>query len=58
MPPLVLRDFIYLDIERLKSIIAQIEGGVINAQQDSRRESDEISASVDGGILGMGIVAN
>lgn len=53
MPPRVLRDFIYLDVERLKSIIAQLEGGVINAQQDSRRECDETSTSLDGGLLGI-----
>lgn len=46
--PLNLRDFIYLDIERLKSIIAQYEEGLIDSTKVTIKDTAEVSA--DGGL--------
>ncbi|PRX16934.1 hypothetical protein BX659_1595 [Orenia metallireducens] len=46
-----IRDFIYLDIERLKSIIAQVEEGLATTSSKENRNSQQGSASVEGGIF-------
>ena len=48
-----IRDFVYLDIERLKSIIAQIEGGLVEGFSESEKESGEVSSGLKGKILGL-----
>jgi hypothetical protein len=50
---LTIRDFIYLDIERLKSIIAQVEEGVTTSTSKSKTNTQEGSANLEGGILGF-----
>lgn len=50
---LKIRDFIYLDTERLKSIIAQIEQGLVNTSNQLKMDSQEGTASVEGSILGF-----
>lgn len=48
-----IRDFIYLDIDRLKSIIAQVEKGVLLSSTNQKTESIEASIGAEGGILGF-----
>ncbi|MBA7552742.1 hypothetical protein ES705_45316 [subsurface metagenome] len=45
--------FIYLDIERLKSIIAQIEQGLINVSNRSKSNKKEVMARAEGSLLGF-----
>lgn len=45
-----IRDFIYLDIERLKSIIAQIEQGFVDTTNKSISSSEESSFQIEAGI--------
>ncbi len=46
-----IREFIYMDFERLKSIISQIEEGLIISSQHSKSISQEDSASVGGSLF-------
>lgn len=48
-----IRDFIYLDTDRLKSIIAQVEKGVLLSSTNVRTKGVETSLSAEGGILGF-----
>ncbi len=48
-----IRDFIYLDTDRLKSIIAQVEKGVLLSSTNVRTKGIETSLSAEGGILGF-----
>ena len=50
---LVVRDFIYLDIDRLKSIIAQLEQGLLSSTVQSTSSSKGTDASVEGGLAGF-----
>lgn len=45
------RDFIYLDIERLRSIVAQLEKGVVDTVENSRGSESQIDAEVEGSLL-------
>ncbi|MGA9140881.1 MAG: hypothetical protein WBZ29_11690 [Methanocella sp.] len=45
---LIIRDFIYMDVDRLKSIIAQKEEGLIDSLMISKDNSEKISSSVEG----------
>jgi hypothetical protein len=47
------RDFIYLDIERLKSIIAQAEGGLPTSREESKSNSKGISGKGEGDLFGF-----
>lgn len=51
MRSLQVRDFIYLDVERLKSFIAQIEEGLINSSSEVRTTSRDASVTGSGGLL-------
>jgi len=51
--PLKIRDFIYLDTERLKSIIAQIEQGLINISTQLKSNNKEVMAKAGGSLLGL-----
>lgn len=48
-----IRDFVYLDVERLKSIVAQVEEGLSEAAVTTSGRSQEGSGSLEGGILGV-----
>jgi hypothetical protein len=48
-----IRDYIYMDIERLKSIISQAEGGLSNTSTDTKSNSREVSGNVEGSIFGF-----
>jgi len=50
---LKIRDFIYLDTERLKSIIAQIEQGLINGSSQLKSNNKEITAKAGGSLFGL-----
>lgn len=50
---LKIRDFIYLDIERLKSIIAQIEQGLINISTKLKSNNKEVMAKAGGSLFGL-----
>lgn len=50
---LKIRDFIYLDIERLKSIIAQIEQGLINISTQLKSNNKEVMAKAEGSLFGL-----
>ncbi len=45
------RDFIYMDVERLKSIIAQLERGLPGARSDATTTSREVDASISAGLM-------
>jgi hypothetical protein len=48
-----IRDFMYLDMERVRSIVAQLEGGLIESYTSSTNEGKEGSGEVEGGLLGI-----
>jgi len=50
---LKIRDFIYLDTERLKSIIAQIEQGLVNISTQLKSNNKEVMAKAGGSLLGL-----
>jgi hypothetical protein len=54
--PVRLRDFVYLDVERLKSLRAQLEGGLLSDWSDSTGSSKAASARGGLGIPGFGEV--
>jgi hypothetical protein len=45
-----IRDFIYLDIDRLRSIVAQKEKGIIETFNESESNTKEISGNIQGGL--------
>lgn len=47
------RDFIYVDIERLKSIISQVESGIIEKVDGTTGRQQSASGSMEAGILGL-----
>lgn len=47
------RDFIYLDVERLKSIVAQVEEGVSEGSTRTKGSTQQIAGGVEGGLLGV-----
>lgn len=49
----MIRDFIYLDIERLKSILAQIENGLIESSKRVSGHGKELGAGGKSSILGF-----
>ena len=53
MDKIRIRDFIYLDIERLKSIISQIESGVIEKYNGTEGTEKSTSGNIEAGILGF-----
>lgn len=50
MANLALRDFVYLDIDRVQSILAQMDRGLINEITSNRKESEEIEGGVEAGF--------
>lgn len=48
-----IRDFVYVDVERLKSIIAQVEEGVADSTVSSQARTQEASGSIEGGVFGL-----
>lgn len=46
------RDFIYLDVERLKSIVAQVEQGLTEQEVRTRGKTEEAGGEIAGSILG------
>lgn len=50
---LKIRDFIYLDTDRLKSILAQIEQGVINDTTQVKSNNIEASVGAEGSFFGL-----
>lgn len=53
MRKVTIRDFIYLDVERLKSIIAQAEEGLAESALATTGRSQEAIGTIEGGILGF-----
>ncbi len=51
MEELVIRDFIYLDVDRLKSILSQIEKGIIESQEKISTSEAGTSIHAKAGIL-------
>src|SRR5688572_25790731 len=47
------RDFIYLDADRLKSIVAQTEEGLLTTISESTRGAKEGSTSAEGSVLSL-----
>ena len=47
------RDFVYLDVERLKSIIAQIEEGLSESAVATKGASQSAGGGLEGGIVGL-----
>lgn len=47
------RDFIYLDVDRLKSIISQVDEGIVNFTEGVESTTDEVKSSVEGGLFGF-----
>jgi hypothetical protein len=50
---LKIRDFIYLDTDKLKSIIAQIEQGLSTTTNQMRSNNSEIALGAEGSVLGF-----
>jgi len=48
---MTVRDFVYLDIERVKSIIAQVEAGYVDTAARSRSQTAGLTGAVEGGLL-------
>jgi hypothetical protein len=48
-----IRDFIYMDIERLKSIISQAEEGLLSTSIDTKSNAREVTGNIEGSILGF-----
>lgn len=48
-----IRDFVYLDVERLKSIMAQVEEGLAETQVQSSGRTQEARGGIEGGIFGV-----
>ena len=48
-----IRDFIYLDVDRLKSIIAQIEKGFVETSSETKATSAAARGGAEGGVLGI-----
>ena len=48
---LKIRDFIYLDTERLKSIIAQVEKGLLDFSSQTKSDNKEIKLGVEGSLF-------
>lgn len=53
MDKLRVRDFIYLDVDRLRSIVSQAEKGFAETVQLSRDRSAETQAEVEAGLFGF-----
>lgn len=53
MSKLNIRDFIYLDVERLKSIISQAEHGLVDTADELKNNSKEINAGIEGSLFGF-----
>jgi hypothetical protein len=50
---LKIRDFIYLDTERLKSIIAQVEKGLLDSSSQTKSDNKEITSDIEGSLFGL-----
>lgn len=48
-----IRDFIYLDVDRLKSIISQVDEGLVNLSEEVKSTTDEVDSSVEAGVLSI-----
>lgn len=48
-----IRDFVYLDIERVRSLVSQLEEGVIETFSKSLGSNSKVSGNIKGGILGI-----
>lgn len=53
MEKLKIRDFIYLDVERLKSIVSQFENGMIDSFESTKGSNAETQAEVEGSVFGF-----
>ncbi len=53
MRKLKIRDFIYMDIDRLKSIVSQLEAGFTEMTQFTRDRSTETQVEAEAGLLGF-----
>lgn len=53
MEDIKIRDFIYLDSERLRSIIAQLEEGLVESLMQGIQRSGEIEAELKGSLVGV-----
>ena len=51
--PLSVRDFIYLDVDRLKSIVAQLEGGLLEQTATATGSSKSLEGGAEAGIPGL-----
>lgn len=50
---LKVRDFIYLDIDRIRSIIAQLDEGILESTTRSSKQAAEASTGAEGSLLGI-----
>lgn len=50
---LSLRDFIYLDTDRLKSIIAQFEGGIATSATEGKITTKQLEAEIKGNLIAV-----
>jgi hypothetical protein len=48
--PKIIRDFIYLDIERIRSYVAQFYGGLTTERISNKETKDTVSGTISGGI--------
>lgn len=47
------RDFIYLDADRVRSIIAQLDEGVVDTVTSSKERTSEVESGVEGSLFGL-----
>jgi len=53
MPTTAVRDFVYLDADRVRSIIAQLDEGVVDSVTKAKSGSAEIESGVEGSLFGL-----
>ncbi len=55
----IIRDFIYLDIERIRSYVAQFYGGLTTQRTSNQEIKDSVSGSIKAGVpLGLNVSAD
>lgn len=53
MATTTLRDFVYLDADRVRSIVAQLEEGVVDSLTKSKGSSAKIESGIEGSLFGL-----
>ncbi len=52
-PSIPTREFIYLDTERVRSIFAQIEGGIVEEVSHEKGSDQQVKGTISGGLPGI-----